>query len=134
MSIIKNKKASLDRKEIINFNLKLKTEMEERVMYAIVESGGKQYKVEPGDIIRVEKLPGNKDDEVLFDKVLFVSDKEKIELGHPFIKDAKVKGKILNQGRSKKVVVFKFRRRKRYHKKRGHRQYLTTVKIENIEL
>ena len=103
-------------------------------MYAIVESGGKQYKVEPGDIIRVEKLPGNKDDEVLFDKVLFVSDKEKIELGHPFIKDAKVKGKILNQGRSKKVVVFKFRRRKRYHKKRGHRQYLTTVKIENIEL
>ena len=83
MSIIKNKKASLDRKEIINFNLKLKTEMEERVMYAIVESGGKQYKVEPGDIIRVEKLPGNKDDEVLFDKVLLISDKEKIELGHP---------------------------------------------------
>ncbi len=103
-------------------------------MYAIVETGGKQYRVEPGDIIRVERLPGSKDDEVLFDKVLFVSDKEKIELGHPFIKDAKVKGKILNQGRSKKVVVFKFRRRKRYHKKRGHRQYLTTVKIENIEL
>ncbi|RKX64740.1 MAG: 50S ribosomal protein L21 [Thermodesulfobacteriota bacterium] len=103
-------------------------------MYAIVETGGKQYRVEPGDIITVERLPGSKDDEVLFDKVLFVSDKEKIELGHPFIKDAKVKGKILNQGRSKKVVVFKFRRRKRYHKKRGHRQYLTTVKIENIEL
>ena len=103
-------------------------------MYAIVETGGKQYRVEPGDIITVERLPGSKDDEVLFDKVLFVSDKEKIELGHPFIKDAKVRGKILNQGRSKKVVVFKFRRRKRYHKKRGHRQYLTTVKIENIEL
>jgi len=103
-------------------------------MYAIVETGGKQYRVEPGDIIMVERLPGSKDDEVLFDKVLFVSDKEKIELGHPFIKDAKVKGKILNQGRSKKIVVFKFRRRKRYHKKRGHRQYLTTVKIENIEL
>ena len=103
-------------------------------MYAIVETGGKQYRVEPGDIITVERLPGSKDDEVLFDKVLFVSDKEKIELGHPFIKDAKVKGKILNQGRSKKIVVFKFRRRKRYHKKRGHRQYLTTVKIENIEL
>ncbi|AMM40094.1 Ribosomal protein L21 [Candidatus Desulfofervidus auxilii] len=103
-------------------------------MYAIMETGGKQYKVAPGDIIRVEKLPGNKDDEVLFDKVLLISDKEKIELGHPFIKDAKVRGKILNQGRSKKVVVFKFRRRKRYHKKRGHRQYLTTVKIENIEL
>ena len=103
-------------------------------MYAIMETGGKQYRVKPGNIIRVEKLPGTKDDEVLFDKVLFVSDKEKIELGHPFIKDAKVKGKILNQGRSKKVVVFKFRRRKRYHKKRGHRQYLTTVKIENIEL
>ena len=103
-------------------------------MYAIVETGGKQYRVEPGDIITVERLPGSKDDEVLFDKVLLISDKEKIELGHPFIKDAKVKGKILNQGRSKKVVVFKFRRRKRYHKKRGHRQYLTTVKIENIEL
>jgi len=103
-------------------------------MYAIVETGGKQYRVEPGDIITVERLPGSKDDEVLFDKVLFVSDKEKIELGHPFIKDAKVKGKILNQGRSEKIVVFKFRRRKRYHKKRGHRQYLTTVKIENIEL
>jgi len=103
-------------------------------MYAIMETGGKQYRVEPGDIIRVERLPGSKDDEVLFDKVLFVLDKEKIELGHPFIKDAKVRGKILNQGRGKKVVVFKFRRRKRYHKKRGHRQYLTTVKIENIEL
>ncbi|HEC49900.1 MAG TPA: 50S ribosomal protein L21 [Candidatus Desulfofervidus auxilii] len=103
-------------------------------MYAIMETGGKQYKVAPGDIIRVEKLPGNKDDEVLFDKVLLISDKEKIELGHPFIKDAKIRGKILNQGRSEKVVVFKFRRRKRYHKKRGHRQYLTTVKIENIEL
>ena len=103
-------------------------------MYAIMETGGKQYKVAPGDIIRVEKLPGNKDDEVLFDKVLLISDKEKIELGHPFIKDAKIRGKILNQGRSEKIVVFKFRRRKRYHKKRGHRQYLTTVKIENIEL
>jgi len=103
-------------------------------MYAIMETGGKQYRVEPGNIIKVEKLPGTKDDEVLFDKVLFVSDKEKIELGHPFIKDAKVRGKILNQGRGKKVVVFKFKRRKRYHKKRGHRQYLTTVKIENIEL
>ena len=55
-------------------------------MYAIVETGGKQYRVEPGDIITVERLPGSKDDEVLFDKVLFVSDKEKIELGHPFIK------------------------------------------------
>ena len=62
-------------------------------MYAIMETGGKQYKVAPGDIIRVEKLPGNKDDEVLFDKVLLISDKEKIELGHPFIKDAKVKWK-----------------------------------------
>ena len=103
-------------------------------MYAIMETGGKQYRVEPGNIIRVEKLPGSKDDEVLFDKVLFVSDKEKIELGHPFIKNVKVRGKILNQGRGKKVVVFKFKRRKRYHKKRGHRQYLTTVKIENIEL
>ena len=103
-------------------------------MYAIMETGGKQYRVEPGNIIKVEKLPGSKDDEVLFDKVLFVSDKEKIELGHPFIKNVKVRGKILNQGRGKKVVVFKFKRRKRYHKKRGHRQYLTTVKIENIEL
>jgi len=103
-------------------------------MYAIMETGGKQYRVKPGNIIRVEKLPGTKDDEVLFDKVLFVSDKEKIELGHPFIKNVKVRGKILNQGRGKKVVVFKFKRRKRYHKKRGHRQYLTTVKIENIEL
>lgn len=101
-------------------------------MYAIVETGGKQYRVQPGDIIRVERLPGETGKEVLFDKVLLVADGQEVKVGQPVVEGAKVKGVIVKQDRGRKVIVFKFKRRKRYHRKRGHRQYFTAVKIEEI--
>ncbi|MCD6319931.1 MAG: 50S ribosomal protein L21 [Candidatus Desulfofervidaceae bacterium] len=101
-------------------------------MYAIVETGGKQYRVQPGDIIRVERLPGETGEEVLFDKVLLVADGQEVKVGQPVVEGAKVKGVIVKQDRGRKVIVFKFKRRKRYHRKRGHRQYFTAVKIEEI--
>ncbi len=101
-------------------------------MYAIVETGGKQYRVQPGDVIRVEKLPGAKGEEIVFDKVLLVADGDNVKIGTPLVDGAKVKGTIVKQGRSKKIIVFKFKRRKRYHRKYGHRQYFTAVKIEEI--
>jgi large subunit ribosomal protein L21 len=102
-------------------------------MYAIIETGGKQYQVEPGDKIRVEKIVGEQGKNILFDKVLLVSDGNELKVGRPFIEGIKVRGKILYQGRDKKVIVFRFKRRKRYHKKRGHRQYCTAIKIEEIK-
>jgi large subunit ribosomal protein L21 len=101
-------------------------------MYAIVETGGKQYRVRPGDVIRVEKLPGTEGEEIVFDKVLLVANGDDVKIGTPLVEGAKVKGTIIKQGRGKKIIVFKFKRRKRYHRKYGHRQYLTAVKIEEI--
>jgi len=103
-------------------------------MYAVLETGGKQYRVTPGEIIRIEKIPGEKGEEVLFEKVLLVSDEKEIKIGHPYINGAVVKGVIVQQGRGKKIIVFRFKRRKRYHKKRGHRQYFTAVRIEEIKV
>ncbi len=101
-------------------------------MYAIVETGGKQYKVQTGDIIRVEKLPGQEGEEVVFDRVLLLADNEDVKIGTPILEEVKVKGTIVKQDRAKKVIVFKFKRRKRYHRKYGHRQYFTAVKIDEI--
>ena len=101
-------------------------------MYAVIRTGGKQYKVAQGDEIKLEKLPGQIGDQVVFDQVLLTSDGENVKLGKPCLEDAKVTGKITRQGRNRKIVVFKFRRRKGYQKKRGHRQYFTLVRIEEI--
>lgn len=102
-------------------------------MYAIVKAGGKQYRVEPGKVIKIEKVDGNIGESVVFKEVLLVENGEKIRIGRPYLEGAQVKGTILAQGRNKKVVVFKFRRRKRYRKKIGHRQYFTAIKIEEIK-
>lgn len=101
-------------------------------MYAVVATGGKQYRVSPGDLLRTERLPGEVGDTVTFDKVLMVSDEETQEFGRPLVEDARVIGRIVAQGRAKKIIVFKYKRRKRYRRKRGHRQYFTAVKIEEI--
>lgn len=102
-------------------------------MYAIVATGGKQYKVQEGDVLRIEKLAGAVGDEVAFDQVLLVGAGEDVRIGQPVVEGALVKGTIVQQGKNKKILVFKYKRRKRYRRKQGHRQAFTAVKIDAIE-
>lgn len=102
-------------------------------MYAVVATGGKQYKVQTGDVLRVEKLVGDIGAEVAFDQVLMVADGETVRIGQPVVEGAAVKGHIVEQGKSRKVLVFKYKRRKRYRRKQGHRQLYTAVKIDAID-
>ncbi|WP_028582456.1 50S ribosomal protein L21 [Desulfogranum japonicum] len=101
-------------------------------MYAIIRTGGKQYQVEAGDTLRVEKLEGTVGDTVELDDVLLVVDGETVKVGQPVVDGAKVMAKITEQGRHKKVIVFKKKRRKGYQVKKGHRQFYTALTIENI--
>jgi large subunit ribosomal protein L21 len=100
-------------------------------MYAVFKTGGKQYRVQKGDTLRVEKLAGNPGDTVSFDEVLLVGG-DALKIGQPTVKGAKVEAKILSQDRDKKIIVFKFRRRKNYRRKSGHRQPFTALEITNI--
>ena len=102
-------------------------------MYAIMTSGGKQYRVQEGDVLRLEKLDGDVGASVSFDKVLMVSDGEEVQLGRPILEGATVHAHIVEQDKAKKIVVFKFKRRKRYRRKQGHRQPYTAVQIDRIE-
>ena len=99
-------------------------------MYAIIATGGKQYKVSEGDIIRVEKLDAEQDSTVTFDQVLAIGG-EKLAVGND-VANASVSGKVLEQGRGKKVIVYHYKRKTGYHKKNGHRQAYTKVQIEKI--
>lgn len=99
-------------------------------MYAVVSTGGKQYKVQKDEILRVEKLPGTVGDRVSFDKVLLFNDGETVTIGQPTVEGIAVGGHIVQQGKAKKIVVFKYKRRKRYRRKQGHRQPFTAVKID----
>ncbi len=103
-------------------------------MYAVVHTGGKQYKVEEGQILRVEKIAGDVGNPVTFDQVLLYSDGENIEIGKPTLENVSVKGHIVEQGKSRKIIVFKYKRRKRFRRKQGHRQPFTAVKIDHIEV
>ncbi len=100
--------------------------------YAIVMTGGKQYRVEEGKVIRVEKLEGQIGDEVEFPVLLYRED-GRVEVGRPFLEGFKVLGRIVNQGRGEKIIVFKYKRRKNYKRTKGHRQYYTWVRIEAIK-
>ncbi len=102
-------------------------------MYAIIKSGGKQYRVEEGQIIKVEKLPVNEKETVEFDKVLSVVDGDNTKFGQPYVEGAKVTGKVIEQGKDKKIIVFKYKSKKRYRRKTGHRQPYTRVLVEKIE-
>ncbi len=102
-------------------------------MYAIVNTGGKQYKIHPGDVLRVEKIPGEIGNSVSFDRVLMFSDGENVSIGRPVLDNVMVKGHIMEQGKAKKIIVFKYKRRKRYRRKLGHRQQYTAIKIDSIE-
>ncbi len=102
-------------------------------MYAIVETGGKQFKVAQGDTIVVEKLPVEIGETVTLDKVFLVNQDGAVKVGVPFVDGAKVVAKVVEHGRDKKIVVFKYKAKKNYHKKQGHRQPFTKLTIESIQ-
>jgi len=99
---------------------------------AVIKTGGKQYKVAAGDKIQIEKISGNDGDKVKFDEVLLSGDDKKVEIGQPFIKDAKVEGKILKQFRDDKILVIKYKAKTRYTRRHGHRQHQTLVEIASV--
>lgn len=102
-------------------------------MYAIIETGGKQYNVSVGDSIVVEKLNVAAGEEVVFDKVLAVGKEDSLTVGAPLVAGATVKAEVVAEGKSKKIIVYKYKAKKTYHKKRGHRQPFTKVTIKAIE-
>lgn len=101
-------------------------------MYAVIETGGKQYTVKEGDVLSVEKLEVSEGDKVEFDRVLLVSADEETKVGSPLVEGAKVVAEVLENGKGKKVIVYKFKAKKGFSKKKGHRQPFTKVKISSI--
>ncbi|BAD39414.1 50S ribosomal protein L21 [Symbiobacterium thermophilum] len=101
--------------------------------YAIVETGGKQYRVQEGDTLRVEKLTAGEGETVVFDKVLAISRDGKVTVGTPYIEGAKVTAKVAAHGKGPKIIVFKYRNKTNYRRKTGHRQPFTAITIESIE-
>ena len=102
-------------------------------MLAVIKTGGKQYLVKPGDKIKIEKIEKEENKEIIFDQVLLLEKNKKVEIGTPLVKGGKVLGKVLSQGKGKKVIVFKYKSKTRYKKKAGHRQLFTEVEITKIE-
>lgn len=101
-------------------------------MYAVVKTGGKQYRVAKDDIIKIERLPGEAGDTITLDDVLMVGEGDNVTVGAPNVDGASVAGEILEQARAKKIVIFKKRRRQNYRRKKGHRQNLTVLKVTDI--
>lgn len=101
-------------------------------MYAIIETGGKQYKVQEGDVINIEKLGLEAGSNVKFDKVLAISNDDTFTLGSPYVDNAAVDASVVLEGKEKKVIIYKYKPKKGFHKKKGHRQPFTQVKIEKI--
>ncbi len=101
-------------------------------MYAVIKTGGKQYKVAAGDYLKVEKLDGDVGSKVVIDKVLMLADGDDVTIGAPLVAGAKVNATVLSHGKGDKVRIFKFNRRKHYRKTQGHRQSFTEIKIEDI--
>jgi large subunit ribosomal protein L21 len=104
------------------------------VRCAIIKTGGKQYRISEGEIIMVEKLPGETGEKVQLGQVLMIKDGDQVYWGNPCLEGGWVSAQILQQDRAKKIIVFKHKRRKNYRKKQGHRQYFTKLRIENISL
>jgi large subunit ribosomal protein L21 len=101
-------------------------------MEAIIQTGGKQLRISPGDIVEVEKLDAAEGDIITLDQVIYAKDGDKIMVGKPLVENAAVKAKVLAQDRGKKIIVFKLKRRKDYRRKNGHRQSFTRLKIQEI--
>ncbi len=102
------------------------------IMYAVIETGGKQYRVQEGDIVRVEKLDVEEGEKVGLSKVLLISKEDGVVIGKPYIEGARVEATVLEHGKGKKIVIFKYKPKKNYRKKQGHRQPYTKIKIEKI--
>jgi len=102
-------------------------------MLAVIKTGGKQYLVQPGDKIKIEKLDQKEGEEIVFSDVLLVEKDKKVEIGTPLVKNAEVSAKILSQGKADKVVIFKYKAKKRYSRKIGHRQPYTEIEITGIK-
>ncbi|MGI5880302.1 MAG: 50S ribosomal protein L21 [Syntrophomonadaceae bacterium] len=102
-------------------------------MYAVIKTGGKQYKVNEGSILKVEKLEAQPGDRIKLDQVLMIGDDAGVKIGDPLVANASVTVEVLEQGRAKKIIVYKYKKRKNYHKKQGHRQPFTKIKVEKIE-
>jgi large subunit ribosomal protein L21 len=100
--------------------------------YAVIRTGGKQYRVAPGDLVRVERLEGDVGSAVEFAEVLLASADDAVRIGTPLVSGARVRGTIVAQGRDRKILVFKKKRRKNYRRRRGHRQSITTVRVTEI--
>ena len=102
-------------------------------MYAVIESCGKQYKVAEGDVVFFEKLDVEEGKKVTFDKVVLVSEDKKVEVGAPYVKGVKVEGKVVANGKGKKILVYKYKAKKNYRRTQGHRQPYTKVEITKIK-
>lgn len=102
-------------------------------MYAIIQTGGKQYKVTEGEMIKVEKLEAEAGDKITLDQVLMLKDDNGSRIGNPLVPGAKIKAEVVEQGRGKKITVYKYKKRKNQRKKQGHRQAYTKLLIETIE-
>src|SRR3989344_1031593 len=102
-------------------------------MLAIIETGGKQYRVSPKRKLNIEKIPGEPGSEVIFDKVLLAGERESVQIGTPYLAGTKVSAKIVSQGRDDKKIVFRYHSKTRYRKKKGHRQAFTEVEIIGME-
>lgn len=101
-------------------------------MYAVIETGGKQYRVQEGDIVQVEKLDVQEGEKIDLSNILLVSSEDGIKVGNPYVEGAKVEATVLEHGKGKKIVIFKYKPKKDYRKKQGHRQPYTKLKIEKI--
>lgn len=101
-------------------------------MYAIIETGGKQYRVSPGTTVRIEKVEGQRGDAYVFNNVLAVSENDAIKFGTPYVEGFQVKGTIVRQGKARKVLVFKYRSKTNYRRRYGHRQHFTEIRIDEI--
>ena len=103
-------------------------------MLAVIKTGGKQYIVSPGTKIKIEKIKKKEGSEITFNEVLLLEKQKQIEIGTPLVKGAKVIGKVLSQGKGKKIIIFKYRAKTRYRKKAGHRQPFTEIEIKEIQI
>ena len=101
-------------------------------MFAVIESGGKQHRVEEGEVLRLEKLAAGPGETVPFDRVLLIAEGDDIKVGTPFVDGGEVTAEVVGEGRGDKVTVIKFKRRKNYHRKQGHRQSYTEVRVTGI--
>lgn len=102
-------------------------------MYAVIETGGKQYRVQEGDVLTIEKLNVNAGEKVEFDKVLVLAKEGDLKVGAPYVEGAKVFGEVVENGKGQKVIIYKYKAKKDYRKKQGHRQPYTMVKIESLD-